>query len=104
MHSSFSPASKIDLVFNKGDEYVVVIVHTGEWDSSNEEQEGLKEKLRACAQFILGGQFQRMYPDANKVRIQIDAPSEPPPMAQDIINQANNYLAKHNVRVGFGLI
>ena len=104
MHPSFSPPSRVDLVFEKDNEYVVVIVHSGEWDGSSEEQDGLMEKLRAYAQFVLGGQFQRMYPEAKSVRIQIDAPSPPPPGALSIVKQADTQLAKQNLRVDFGLV
>jgi hypothetical protein len=45
-----------------------------------------------------------MYPEAKSVRIQIDAPSPPPPGALSIVKQADTQLAKQNLRVDFGLV
>jgi hypothetical protein len=108
MHTSFSAVDKVDLVFHdpREDEYVVIIIHSGDWDGSTDEEESLKQKLNAYAQFLLGRQFERLYPEAKakKVRIQIYGPAIPPECVRGIINQADTQLLAHSIRVDFALV
>jgi hypothetical protein len=108
MHSSFSAPDKLDLVFHDPtrDEFVLIMVHSGEWDGSADEESSLRQKLNSYAYFVLEGRLIQHFPEAEgkNVRLQIDGTSTPPNNIASLIQQANNRLSEHNLRVDFELV
>jgi hypothetical protein len=108
MHSAFSSPGTVDLITHDPvkDQFVLIIVHSGEWDGSADEEESLLQKLNSYLHFALDGELAQRYPQATgkNVRLQIDSASGPPSNITKIISQADGQLMPRNIRVQFNLL
>jgi len=108
MQAGFSSPSTVDLITHdpKRDQFVLIIVHSGAWDGSADEEDSLLQKLNSYLHFALDGELTRRYPQAmgKNIRLQIDGTSGPPPNIINLISQADSQMMERNIRVEFNLL
>jgi len=87
------------------DEYVLIIAERV-WGESGTEQELLLQKLNNYLHFVLDGQLERTHPQTSgkRIRIQIDCSTKLPSSIKKLINQAQELMAKHDIKVKINLL
>jgi hypothetical protein len=105
MQVSFSSPNTVDVVVHdpQQDEFVLIIVHSGEWDGSGDEENALLQKPNDYLHFILEGDLSKRYPEATgkRVRLQIDSASLPPENISELISDAGRQLVTPGSRLIF---
>jgi hypothetical protein len=108
MHPGFSSPTTVDLVTHdpERDQFVLIIVHSGGWDGSADEEDSLLQKLNSYLHFVLDGELAQRYPQATgqKIRLQIDSASDPPNNISRLISEADGQMMPRNIRVQFNLL
>jgi len=65
MYDGFSAPNTIHLITHEpNDVFVLIIVHSGEWDGSRQVEDALLVKLNDYLNFVLNGEFHMRYPQA----------------------------------------
>ncbi len=107
MYDGFSAPDTIDLITHEpNDVFVLIIVHSGEWVGSRQEEDALLVKINDYLHFVLNGEFHMRYPQAigKEVRVQVDTGSDPPLEITNLVQQADAKLMERNIRIQINLL
>ncbi len=93
----------IDLVErnHRTDTWSLVLIHTSEWDGSDEQLDRFEQKLERYRKFAVDGEMSRLYPEskARPVSIEIHLYTEPRAVALAIIQHVRERLVLYDIPV-----
>jgi hypothetical protein len=93
----------IDLVErnNRTDNWSLLLIHTAEWDGSDEQLDRFERKLERYREFAVDGEMFRLYPEskARPVSIEIHLYTEPRPAALAVIQHVRERLVPYDIPV-----
>ncbi len=83
------------------DTWSLLVIHTAEWDGSDEQLDRFQQKLRRYREFVLEGEMSRLYPEskARPVSIEIHLYTEPRPAALAVIHYVRDSLLLYDIPV-----
>jgi hypothetical protein len=81
-------------------EFVLIMFETRPWTGTTEQMDELQKKVNNYLYFVLGGQFEKHYPQAldKPLRLQLDCHNTPDEKTQEFLDEVRKKLASEGIK------